>query len=241
METAAVGISEDRDLTSDEIELLASLIIDETDHYTVLGVERGSSASDVNTAYCRAVEFFHPLNYSHLAESENVLHWKLSCAYLRIVEAFSTLSSRARREAYDGTLNRQIVGSVRSRQRGLSATDTAKLVPTLSANPGLIAKASPPHNGRERRRVERVEMRLPLVVVFDHHWKEVTETVDISPLGVKFLLSRPVEPGTLVRLELPMPSDMRTNNNDSVLYTISGYVIQVTPGSGPRIVVAEFV
>jgi DnaJ-like protein/PilZ domain-containing protein len=241
METAAVGRSEDRELTSDEIELLATLVIDEPDHYTVLGVERGSPTSDINTAYCRAVDFFHPLNYSHLAESNNVLNWKLSCAYLRIVEAFSTLSSRARREAYDGTLNRQIVGSVRSRQRGLSAADTTKVVSTLGGNAGSVAKPTFPHNGRERRRVERLEMRLPLVVVFDHHWQEVTETVDVSPLGVKFLLSRPVEPGTLVRLELPMPQDMRTNSNDSVLYTVSGYVIQVTPGSGQRVVVAEFV
>ena len=51
--TAAVGISEDRELASDEIELLASLVIDKPDHYTVLGVERGSSASEINTSYCR--------------------------------------------------------------------------------------------------------------------------------------------------------------------------------------------
>ncbi len=241
METAAVGRSEDRELTSDEIELLASLVVDEPDHYTVLGVERGSSASEINTAYCRAVDFFHPLNYSHLAESDNVLHWKLSGAYLRIVEAFTTLSSRVRRQAYDGTQNRKIVGSVRSRQRGLSAADSAKVASTLGVAPGSVAKPRLPPNGRERRRVERVELRLPLVVVFDHHWQEITETIDVSPLGVKFLLSRPVEPGTLVRLELPMPPVMRTKANDSVLYTVSGYVIKVTPGSGKRVVVAEFV
>lgn len=241
METAAVGISEDRDLTSDEIELLAGLVIDEPDHYTVLGVERGSSASEINTAYCRAVDFFHPLNYSHLAESDNVLHWKLSCAYLRIVEAFSTLSSRVRRRAYDGTLNRQIVGSLRTRQRGLSGANTAKVVSTLGVAPGSVAKPRIPPNGRERRRVERVELHLPLVVVFDHHWQEITETIDVSPLGVKFLLSRPVEPGTLVRLELPMPPDLRTKTDDNSFYTVSGYVIQVTADSGQRVVVAEFV
>lgn len=241
MESAAVGISEDRELTPEEIELLASLIIDERDHYTVLGIERGSSASEINTAYCRAVDFFHPLNYSHLAESNNVLHWKLSCAYLRIVEAFSTLSSRGRRKAYDGTPNRGIVGSVRSRQRGLSTPDTAKSLSTLGVAPGSVAKRRLPPDGRERRRVARVELRLPLVVSFDHHWQEITETIDVSPLGVKFLLSRPVEPGTQVRLELPMPSDMRTKTDESLLYAVSGYVIHVTPGSGQRVVVVEFV
>ncbi|MFY9611702.1 MAG: PilZ domain-containing protein [Blastocatellia bacterium] len=242
METAPAGLCEDRKLSSEEIELLADLIIEEPDHYTVLGVERGSSASEINTAYCRAVDFFHPLNYNYLAETDNVLHWKLSCAYLRFVEAFSTLSSRARRRAYDGTLNRQIVGSVRSRQRVLSAADTTTVASTLGVVPGQIAKPHLPLNGRERRRVERVELQLPLVVVFDHHWQEVTETIDVSPLGVKFSLSRAVELGTLLRLELPMPSALRTRTGDDLLYKVSGYVIKIAPvPSGARQVVAEFV
>jgi hypothetical protein len=241
MGTAAPGRSEDRQLTPDEIETLADLVVDESDHYNVLGVERNSSTAEINRAYCRAVDFFHPLNYTHHAESNSVLQWKLSCAYLRIVEAFSTLSSRARRQGYDGALNRQIVGSLRSRQRGLSASNKAKAVSTPGDCPGSVAVRHLPPNGRERRRVERADMRLPLVVGFDHHWQEVTETIDFSALGVKFLLSRPVEPGTLVRFELPMPQAMRTRTDDSVLYAINGYVIQVTTGSGKRLVVAEFV
>lgn len=239
MESAA-GISQDRKLTPDEVELLASLVIDEPDHYTVLGLELSSSASEINTAYCRAVAFFHPLNYSDL-ELDNVRQWKLSCAYLRIVEAFSTLSSRARRHAYDGTLNRQIVGSVRSRERLSAAADTAKVVSNPKPAGRPPSKSHLPLNGCERRRVERAELRLPLVVVFDHHWQEVTETIDLSPLGVKFSLLRAVEPGTLVRLELPMPPDMRMKADDSVLYRVNGYAIQVTPDAGQREVVVEFV
>jgi hypothetical protein len=241
MENRAAGISEDRALTTDEIECLASLVVDEPDHYTVLGVERGSSASEINTAYCRAVQFFHPLKYSHLLESDNVLHWKLSSAYLRVVEAFSTLSSRSRRQAYDGTFNRQIVGSVRSRQRELSSSDTSQVVSALSGAQRLAANPRLRLNGLERRRVERAPLHLPLSVVFDHHWREITETIDVSPLALKFSLQRQVEPGTLVRLELPMPSDLRTKPDDEVLYTVSAYVIQATPEPGDRVVVAEFV
>lgn len=241
MGTAAQVRSEDRPLTPDEIEILADLVIDEPDHYNVLGIERGSPMSEINTAYCRAVEFFHPLNYSHLAESNNVLHWKLSCAYLRIVEAFSTLSSRARRQVYDGTLKSHIVGSIRRQQRIVSPADRANAVATARTAPGSVEKSHLLPNGRERRRVERVALRLPLVVVFDHNWQEVTETIDVSPLGVKFVVSRPVEPGTLLRLELPMPPDMRTRTDTGVLYTIDGYVIHVTLDSGQRIVVAEFI
>lgn len=93
MDNTVVTRSENRDLTPAEIELLATLVIDEPDHYTVLGLERSALVSDINTAYCRAVEFFHPLKYSHLLESNNVLHWKLSSAYTRVVEAFDALKS----------------------------------------------------------------------------------------------------------------------------------------------------
>jgi len=240
MENTATGISEDRELTTDEIELLASLVVDEPDHYTVLGVERGAAASEINTAYCRAVQFFHPLKHSHLLESHNILHWKLSSAYLRVVEAFSTLSSSSRRQAYDGMFSRQIVGSVRSRQRGLSSADTPQFVSALSGASRLAAK---PRllNGLERRRVERAQLHLPLSVVFEHRWREITETIDVSPLALKFSLQREVEPGTLVRLDLPMPPDLRTRPDDEVLYTVSAYVIQVTPEPADRVVVAEFV
>jgi hypothetical protein len=240
METGAAVRIEDRELTPAEIELLATLVVDEADHYTVLGVARGASASEINDAYCRAVQFFHPLKYSHLLESNKILHWKLSSAYTRIVEAFSTLSSRVRREAYDGTINRQIVGWVRSRERGMSATGSRQ-VGSLAQPPASTSEPYVPLNGRERRRVERAQLRLPLVVVFDHRWQETTETIDVSPLGVKFSLSRAVEPGTLVRLELPMPADLRTTSDDNVLYAVSGYVIHVNPEAGKSIVVAEFV
>jgi len=242
MERIATCMCEDRELTLDEIELLASLVIDEPDHYSVLGIERSSSASEINSAYCRAVQFFHPLKYRHLLESSNILHWKLSSAYTRIVEAFSTLSSRARRQSYDGTLNRQITGSVRSRQRGLSSGNTAEAVYSLSATPESTATPNLPPNGRERRRVERIQLRLPLVVEFDRHWQEITETIDVSPLAVKFRLARPVELGTLVQLELPMPPALRTRSDDELLYKVSGYVIQAAPQPGGElVVVAEFV
>ena len=238
MNTAVTGISEDRDLTPGEIELLAGLVIDEADHYTILGVERAASASEINTAYCRAVEFFHPLNYNHLLDSDNILHWKLSCAYLRVVEAFSTLSSRSRREAYDGTMKRQIVGSLRTRERGQSSGSSSLIAASMARQTPSSTKLPA---GRERRRVERVQLCLPLVVVFEHYWQEVTETIDVSPLSVKFRLSRPIELGTFVRFELPMPSDLRTRPDDQALYTVNGCITKVIPEPNDRLVVAEFV
>src|SRR5215475_13743739 len=96
---------ENRALTGEEISLLAGFITEEPDHYTVLGVNRDASNEDIHSAYRLAVEYFHPLKSRKLTESDSVLHWKLSSAFLRIEEAFTVLSRPSRREIYDDNLS----------------------------------------------------------------------------------------------------------------------------------------
>src|SRR5215510_12098343 len=103
-ESAVVSLTENRGLTSNELADLASLIVDESDHYTVLGVNRDASADEIRDAYCLAVRHFHPLRSRELTESDSVMHWKLSSAFLRIEEAFTVLSRQSRRKVYDANL-----------------------------------------------------------------------------------------------------------------------------------------
>jgi hypothetical protein len=84
-------------------------------------------------------------------------------------------------------------------------------------------------------------LSLPLRVTFDHHWQELTDTSDVSPLGARFRLSRRVEPGSLLRLEMPMPKHLRTRSHDGELYVISAFVIYTNQDGSGRDVVAEFV
>jgi hypothetical protein len=65
--------------------------------------------------------------------------------------------------------------------------------------------------------------------------------LNISPLGIKLVLSHPVEPGTLLRLELPMPVSLRARNFEDEIYTVNAYVLYITERGNKRLVAAEFV
>jgi hypothetical protein len=69
----------------------------------------------------------------------------------------------------------------------------------------------------------------------------MAETLDVSPLGVRFRLSRHLEPGSELRLELPMPKYLRTHNYDDDMYVVSAFVIYASSSESGRQVVAEFI
>jgi curved DNA-binding protein CbpA len=231
---------ENRALTTDEIGLLASLIIDEADHYTVLGVDRNASNEDIRNAYCIAVEYFHPLKSREVTESDRVMHWKLSSAFVRIEEAFAILSSHSRRSVYDEKLNCQPMTSFPNeptndefwwlRRSERSDLARATLEPPV-AKPVTI----------ERRRVERVPLSLPLRVTFERQWQELTHTEDVSPLGIRFRLSRRLEPGSQLRLDLPLPKHLRSHSWNDELYVVNAFAIHVSRNNRKWRVVAEFI
>lgn len=229
-----VTLIENRSLTPDEIGLLASLITDEPDHYTVLGVNRNATNEEIQNAYCLAVQYFHPLKSRKIIESDSVMHWKLSSAFVRIEEAYTVLSRRRRRNVYDDKLGRRTVPhSQRSSQRQPHQDEQSTSGRTrLEASKGRT---------RERRRVERVRLNLPLRVSFDGYWQELTETLDVSPLAVRFRLSRPVEPGSQLRLELPMPNHLRTRSYDDEVYVVRAFVLYAANQDSRHQVVAEFI
>ena len=234
-----VSLTENRALTPDEVGLLAGLIADEPDHYTVLGVDRNASSDVIQKAYCLAVEFFHPLKSRKITDSDSVMHWRLSSAFLRIEEAFTVLSSPARREVYDDNLLAATCRSTRRRsnQRRSSTRTPADNRSQRSTDASGANEVRP----AERRRVQRVPLNLPVKVTFDRHRQERGETLDVSPLGVRFRLSRDLEPGSELRLELPMPKNLRTHSYDEDLYVASAYVIYSSGSNAGWQIVAEFI
>jgi len=302
MEQNSVVSIENRTLTPDEIGLLASLIADEPDHYTVLGVERNASPEEIKAAYCLAVEYFHPLKSGKITESDSVMHWKLSAAFARIKEAFTVLSGRNRRKVYEPTqsawpdravpqaqLRRnadsrqrsqserlpagriqpegtvpqaQVHRNADSRQRSLGERLPAGRIPPGRAVPqaqrhrnadsrkpsqgdrspaGRTHQGAAPNRTAEMRKEKQVPVNLPLRVVFDRHWQEVTEATDVTGLGTRFRLSRRVEPGTLLRLEMSMPKHLRTRAHDDELYVVNAFVIYSNQDDSGGDVFAEFV
>ena len=224
-ESEVVSVVENRGLTTDELASLASLIVDESDHYTVLGVNRDASAEEIRAAYCLAVSYFHPLRSREITESDSVLHWKLSSAFLRVEEAFTVLSRQSRRKVYDANLS---VRSLRN-SRGYRKFPQKQIRQTQT------------RIKNEQRRVPRVPLIIPVRVSFERQWQEITETLDVSPLGIRFRLSRPVEPGSEIRMELKMPRDLRAHSFDQDVYMVSGFVLYEANNESGRQVVAEFI
>src|SRR5262245_3352426 len=254
MEEAGVIRSvENRALTTYELGLLASLIVDEPDHYTVLGVGPDASDEDIRAAYCIAVEYFHPLKSRQLTESDSVMHWTLSSAFVRIEEAFVTLSNHRRRQIYDDKLVRPttLISERLAISPGFGWSESWKERSLVYRRQQFDKKSSLDeieHNrhsavdiARERRRVQRVSVSVPMRVTLARQWQELTETEDASPLGIRFHLSRQVEPGSRLRLEMPFPKQLRTHSHDDQLYVVSAFVVDVSRDGRKWKVLAEFV
>jgi hypothetical protein len=102
--------------------------------------------------------------------------------------------------------------------------------------------ANATHNPQaDEPRTERVLISVPMRVTFERQWQELTQTDDVSPLGVRFRLSRRVEPGSRLRIEMPLPKHLRTHSHEAQLYVVSAFVIQVSQDNRKWRVVAEFV
>lgn len=239
--------AENRFLKYDEIKQLANLIIDESDHYTVLGVDRDASYEAINQSYCLAVNNFHPLKYN----SDSVLQWTLSRAIRRIEQAYFILSSRTRRRDYDRVLDHraEVFAELPKPEAPPVHKDNAEIWRAFATqkqapNPEKAQTSQgQERNSRsqENRRVTRVTMQIPVIVTLEPQWQEVAESLNISPLGIKLSLSHAVEPGALLRLELPMPVSLRARDFESEIYTVNAYVLYVKEEKGKRLVAAEFV
>jgi len=226
-----------------EVDRILGCITESADHYSVLKISRRASIEEIRKAYCRSVDLLHPLKCRDVIEREGTMQWKLSQAFLRVVEAFSTLSRPARRIEYDGALNRKptaplplpAVRNVVSQTNPVNirvprAIDTAVKKPRVATAFGS-SEPTMPRVG-DRRRTARFSLRMPVrVTPDDGAWQEVTESWDVSKLGIKFRLKQMIEPGSVVHLEMPMPPDLRREGESDGLYFVSGVVRHTTPNA----------
>ena len=247
----------DQVLTPRDIEILADLMAEEPDHYTVLGIDRNDPVNLIHDAYKLAVTSFHPSLLGHITESNRVMHWKLSQVIKRINEAYSTLSNSRRRKLYDDirrfrledddAINKPKEMSdsyVESRCRYIqSKHKPAELDASASG-----AKASWDRGDErvraidERRRVERVPLQLPVLISCDaFNWQVFAESRDVSPLGIRLLVSRRIEPGTMVKMETPMPRELRLHSQSEKLYTVDAMIIHSVEKRANILVSAEFI
>ena len=217
------------------VDRVLSCISEGSDHYVVLGIESDASSDAIRQAYCEAVETFHPLKCQELTESDGAMRWRVSQAFLRVVEAFTTLSRPARRIDYDATINRKPplplpLPTFPDPQRPGERTnlaDDATLPPVqkyvignLFGHAGVPTPKLPSAGQRTR-----LPLRVPVRVTSEEgHWQEVTESREVSRDNIQFKLSCPVDSGTMLRLELPMPVEFRTHSHGQLIYTVKAVV-----------------
>jgi hypothetical protein len=81
-----------------------------------------------------------------------------------------------------------------------------------------------PSGHKSRRAAEREESRLPVRVECHEsesgEWDQLTELINVSPFGALLQISRPIEPGRLLHLTLPMPRHLRCYDHDTEDYRI---------------------
>ena len=67
------------------------------------------------------------------------------------------------------------------------------------------------------------------------------ESQDVSPLGIRLLVSRRIEPGTLVKMETPMPRELRLHSQSEKLYKVDAMIIHSIEKKANIWVLAEFI
>ncbi len=83
-----------------------------------------------------------------------------------------------------------------------------------------------------RRRVERIALQAPaLIAPPDKSWSEFTEVINVNQLGVMVRLAHLVEPETLLRVKLLIPSVLRPHDYKNRVYAASGIVCHITQGA----------
>jgi hypothetical protein len=239
-----------RALSYSEIKVLASMILEESDHYAVLGIDPRASFEEVNKSYCLAVTQFHPLNHRAATGSDTVLHWLLSRAFTRLGIAYRVLSSARQRELYDRSLKASQIVPAHGKpidsppgDYALNDEEQLNLQSYSFATPEWLSAKRRGKNVAvdERRRVVRVNIHIPVVVTCENHWQETGATRDLSPLGARLALSRRVEPGTLLRLQLCMPSQFRTRHYHTEKYMVDARVLRVSESKATWLVAVEFI
>jgi curved DNA-binding protein CbpA len=211
-----------------------------------MGIDEDASIDEIRGAYRKAVERLHPLKCQDIIESDGVMRWKLSQAFLRIVEAFSTLSRPARRIEYDAKLSQKPTAPLpippirdtpltRDQRTAGHGGDSHRLaLGNVSGKREEMRKVS------DRRRAVRLALRLPVHVTNGAN-SELTESFDVSRSGIRFRLSRQAEIGTKLALVLPMPGFLRAYGHSDRYYSVAAVVRHASRSGEEYIVGAEFV
>jgi tetratricopeptide (TPR) repeat protein len=204
--------------------------------------------ADLHKTYGKVIESIEQLQRNSRFDLNEEKQLKTSKAYFHLMEAFSGFLFQAfdLDRAMPRNLQAVLDGSSALPQelfrminlsKGESVSIQNELLSRLVNQPPKEMFSQP-----EQRRATRINLNLPMRVhCKEKGWREQTESLDISPLGVKFSLSHHVEPGMRLQLEMPMPENLRIYKAGKEIYEVEAYVCRILFANDGKILVgAEF-
>lgn len=114
-------------------------------------------------------------------------------------------------------------------------------------NPQAVYSESANENlDGNRRRMNRLRMALPVRIIgYDRNgekWEEMTESMDVSQIGVTVRMRQAIRHGQVFYLNLPLPVKLRSYGLGEASYNVYALVRRIDPEQkGTRVVALEFI
>ncbi len=251
-----------------EIEYLLDRVEQSNTYYQALALERSATPEDVVRAYQETIKVLHPAYYKvRAAISDDILE-RIDKSFSRVSQAFFVLTDHSRKVEYDRSLSRS--GPVTTFPVHAPVTSSAPLAtpapeteaPASTSQGGAEQEAISVRNSVvgqpvyskpvedastviNRRRCERFKLSMPILLVghdrLNGRWQEVGKTIDVSKMGVGITMSRRVQPGLVLHLNMPLPTKLRSHGYSDPSYQLYAIVRRAEPiRNGARVVGLEF-
>lgn len=203
---------------------------------------------DLHKTYGKVIESIEQLQRNRRFDVNEERQLKTSKAYFHLMEAFSSFLFQAfdLDSAMPRNLQAILDGSSALPQELFRMINLSKGESVSIQNELVHRFVNQAPNDLfsqpEQRRATRINLNLPMRVhCKEKGWREQTESLDVSPLGVKFSLSHHVEPGMRLQLEMPMPENLRIYKAGKEIYEVEAYVCRILFANDGKILVgAEF-
>ncbi|HWX40611.1 MAG TPA: PilZ domain-containing protein [Blastocatellia bacterium] len=227
-----------------EIEKLLTRVERATNHYQVLSVGEMSTGEEIRLAHQWAMTLLNP---GHCGIA-GALPAETDARIRRAIEKTNIAVAAVMRKANSGggptaTESTKLPVGKKTPESNATAGASNTLNNTQSANGPSCEDWNRAMNDN-RRRVPRIKLAIPARVTGYNSrakWNEMTQTIDVSRLGVALKIQTRVRHGLVIHLSMPFPVKLRNHGHADSTYNVYAIVRQIEPARGSsRIVRLEF-
>ncbi len=235
-----------------EVECLLERVEISSTHYQVLGLDSLATTGEIRLEYLRAAALLNPSQFGLNLSIPDASLLRVDQAFERISQAFAVLVNSNRRNQYDELLSQDWTAARPVIKSGSALSDILADPPPVTApaehsalntndtqtQQRVFTKPDGGAAETDRRKCERFRLSIPVLVTGYEQgkgkWKEFTQTIDISKMGVLLKIATRVRVGRVLYLTMPMPSELRTHSHDQPRYGVYALVRRIEPTRNGR-------